>query len=285
MKLEHIKTVGVVGTGIMGSGIAQVFAQAGFTVLVHDISDDALKNAKASIEKSLNKFVSKGKFTENQAKETLNRLTMSNNVGDLKSVQMVIEAVTENEQIKTKVFQKLNDICPKDSIFASNTSTIPIGRLAKNVDKPDRFIGMHFMNPVPLMKLVEIINGFHTSNETTKVVCALAEKLDKTVVVSKDFPGFIVNRVLMPLINEAIFTLYEGVATKEDIDQAMTLGTNHPIGPLALADLIGLDTCLSIMEVIFEGFKDSKYRPCPLLRQYVEAGHLGRKSGRGFYVY
>lgn len=285
MTFDQVKTIGVVGAGQMGGGIAQVAAASGYRVLLFDLSTDLLQKARAGIEKSLKKFVEKGKLAEAESRATLERLRLSSRLEDFSAAQLVIEAVTENQSVKTDLFKKLDALCPSETILASNTSTIPIGRLAAVVKRPSQVIGMHFMNPVPLMNLVEVICGFHTSPETLAVIQKTAEKMGKVVVVSKDFPGFIVNRILMPMINEAVYALYEGVASAESIDTAMKLGTNQPMGPLALADLIGLDTCLFIMEVIHEGLGDSKYRPCPLLRQYVEAGLLGRKSGRGFHSY
>jgi 3-hydroxybutyryl-CoA dehydrogenase len=285
MKDQELRKIAVVGVGQMGAGIAQVAAACGYEVLMHDVSSEVLNRAMGNIEKSLKKFALKGKIPESAVAETLERIQTTMNQKELSGVQMVIEAIPENEPLKKETFRELDQICGQETIFASNTSTIPIGRLSQAIRNPQRFIGMHFMNPVPLMKLVEIIRGFHTNDETVKVVGAIAEKMDKKVVYSKDFPGFIVNRVLMPMINEAIFALHEGVASAQDIDLAMKLGTTQPMGPLALADLIGLDTCLFIMEVIYEGLGDSKYRPCPLLRQYVEAGQFGRKTGRGFYEY
>lgn len=269
----------------MGSGIAQMAAMSGFDVLIHDISQEVLQNARNQIEKGLKRLASKGKFLQEDISKSLERIQLSTNLEDFSKAQLVIEAVSENEELKKKIFSDLNQICESQTILASNTSTIPIGRLASVVTNPERVIGMHFMNPVPLMKLVEIIRGFPTSDETTQRVCSVAEKMGKVVVRSKDVPGFIVNRILIPMINEAVYVLYEGVASAEEIDTAMKLGTNQPMGPLALADFIGLDTCLFIMEVIHAGLGDSKYRPCPLLRQYVEAGQYGKKTGKGFYTY
>lgn len=283
--MKPVTHVGVVGVGQMGSGIAQVAAMAGFSVLLFDANAGQLDRAVKNIEKSLGKFVEKQKISTADRDGILKRLKPTSNLSDFASVNLVIEAIVESEDLKKKVFTELNGICTQDTIFASNTSTIPIGRLAASVSEPSRFIGMHFMNPVPLMKLVEVIRGFHTSDETLAAISEVAKRMEKTIVVSKDFPGFIVNRVLMPMINEAIFALQEGVATAEEIDTAMKLGTNQPMGPLTLADFIGLDTCLYIMEVMHKGLGEAKYRPAPLLRQYVEAGLFGKKSGRGFYTY
>jgi len=280
----EIKTIGVVGAGTMGSGIAQVAATSGLRVVLQDISQDQLNRSLKTIDKSLDKLIEKGKITE--AKEAiLNRLQTSTNLKDLKEVDFVVEAVFENVEIKKQVLQALDGLLAPEIILTSNTSSISITRLASFTSRPDRFMGMHFMNPVPLMALVELIKGLQTSAETFAVVKALTEKMGKVPVEANDFPGFISNRILMPMINEAVFALMEGVGTAEAIDTVMKLGMNHPMGPLTLADLIGLDVCLNIMEVLYEGFRDPKYRPCPLLRKMVEAGYLGRKSGRGFYNY
>ena len=280
-----INKVMVIGAGQMGAGIAQVCAQSGYEVLLHDMNGKALEKGMKNIEKLLTRNVEKERMTEKEKNDTANRLTTSSDIKDVKSCDIVIEAIVENMEVKTKVFSELDEHAPKHAILATNTSSLPITEIAAATNRPDQVIGMHFMNPVPVMKLVEIIRGLQSSDETYKVIEDMAEKLNKTPVEVNDFPGFVSNRVLMPMINEAIYTVYEGVASPEDIDTVMKLGTNHPMGPLTLADFIGLDTCLYIMEVLHEGFGDSKYRPCPLLRQYVKAGWLGKKSGRGFYEY
>jgi 3-hydroxybutyryl-CoA dehydrogenase len=280
-----INKVMVIGAGQMGAGIAQVCAQSGYEVLLHDMNEEALKKGMKNIEKLLNRNVEKERMTEKEKNDTVNRLTTSSDIKDVKSCDIVIEAIVENMDVKTKVFSELDEHAPKHAILATNTSSLPITEIAAATNRPDQVIGMHFMNPVPVMKLVEIIRGLQSSDETYKAIEAMAKTLNKTPVEVNDFPGFVSNRVLMPMINEAIYTVYEGVASPEDIDTVMKLGTNHPMGPLTLADFIGLDTCLYIMEVLYEGFGDSKYRPCPLLRQYVKAGWLGKKSGRGFYEY
>lgn len=275
----------VIGAGQMGSGIAQVCAQSGFQVYLNDMNETALNKGLKNIEKLLTRAVEKGRITDEQKTETLGRLTPSSDLQDAKNCDLVIEAVVENMDVKTAVFKQLDDITPEHTILASNTSSLPITEIASVTKRPEKVIGMHFMNPVPVMKLVEIIRGLQTSDETYKAIEDLTYSLSKTPVEVNDFPGFVSNRILMPMINEAIYTLYEGVASVEDIDTVMKLGMNHPMGPLQLADFIGLDTCLYIMEVLHEGFGDSKYRPCPLLRKYVKAGWLGKKSGRGFYQY
>jgi len=281
-----IETIGVIGAGQMGNGIAHVAAQVGYNVIIQDISDEALKKGVANIEKNLGRQLKKGRLTEDEVQNTLERITTTTDVHGLAGCELVIEAATENVELKCAIFRKLAEVCSEDTILATNTSSISITAIAAQTQRPDNVIGMHFMNPVPIMKLVEVIRGLATSDATYASVCAVAEKMGKTLVTSKDMPGFIVNRVLMPYINEAVYTLYEGIASVEDIDTAMKLGTNVPMGPLTLADFIGLDTCLAIMEVLHDGMGgDSKYRPCPLLRKYVEAGWLGRKSGRGFYTY
>lgn len=280
-----ISAIGVVGAGQMGSGIAQVAAQAGYNVFVSDVSVDALKKGEATIAGSLSKFVEKGKLSSDDASAIHRRVRWSDNLAGLNEAQLVIEAATENEALKQKIFANLDSQLGSSVILASNTSSISITRLAAVTKRPDRFIGMHFMNPVPLMKLVEIICGLSTSEETLATVRSVAEKMGKVTTRSADYPGFIANRILMPMINEAFFALMEGLAKAEDIDTTMQLGTNHPMGPLKLADFIGLDTCLAIMEVLHEGMGDDKYRPCPLLRQYVDAGLLGKKVGRGVYSY
>lgn len=279
-----IKIVAVIGAGQMGQGIAQVFASAGFNVILHDIEELSIVQGIARIDSSLVKLAEKG-VLEDTPENILSRVDGCTCFEQVAKAQLVIEAATERESLKREIFMKLDALCPAETIFASNTSSISITRLAAVTTRPDRFIGLHFMNPVPLMKLIEVIRGMQTSEQTYQLTSELADKLNKRAVTSKDRPGFIVNRILMPMINEAIFTLYENVASAEDIDEAMVLGTAHPMGPLALADLIGLDTCLSIMHVLHDGFSDSKYRPCPLLRQMVDAGHLGRKTKKGFYSY
>ncbi|RKQ31547.1 3-hydroxybutyryl-CoA dehydrogenase [Oceanobacillus halophilus] len=280
-----VKKVMIVGAGQMGSGIAQVFAQSGFQVILNDVTEDALNKGKASIEKILTKDVTKGKITEEDKSKALNNLSLSGNIADAASCDLVVEAIVENMDVKTKVFQELDRVTPPHAILASNTSSLPITEIAAVTNRPEKVIGMHFMNPVPVMKLVEIIRGLQTTDETYETVAETAERLNKTSVEVNDFPGFAANRILLPMINEAIYAVYEGVASPEDIDTVMKLGMNHPMGPLQLADFIGLDTCLYIMEVLHDGLGDSKYRPCPLLRKYVKAGWLGKKSGRGFYEY
>ena len=281
----NIKTIGVIGAGQMGGGIAQVAAMKGFNVIMNDIKTEYVDRGLAAITKILNRNVDKGRMTADEKEAVLERIRTCVDLKDMEPADFVIEAATENEPIKFKLFQDLDEICAPDVILATNTSSIPIGRIAAQTKRPEKIIGMHFMNPVPIMKLVEIIRALATSEETFKTTWDLAMKFGKTPAESNDYPGFIANRILMPMINEAVFCLYHGVGTREDIDIVMKLGMNHPMGPLALADLIGLDTCLAIMETIYNGFQDSKYRPCPLLRKYVEAGWLGRKTGHGFYEY
>ncbi|SCK29085.1 3-hydroxybutyryl-CoA dehydrogenase [Vogesella sp. LIG4] len=278
-------TIGVVGAGTMGNGIAQVFAQAGYNVIMADVGQQALDRGLASISNSLSRLVKKGQFNDNEAVATLSRIRGSAQLADLAGCQLVVEAATENASIKEKIFRDLAGIVAPDCILASNTSSISLTTIASWVTQPERVIGMHFMNPVPVMQLVEIIRALQTSDATHAAVHALSLQLGKTPVTVKDGPGFVSNRVLMPMINEAAFVLYENLASAEDIDTVLKLGMNHPIGPLALADLIGLDTCLSIMDILYREFRDSKYRACPLLVQLVAAGHLGRKSGQGFYRY
>ncbi len=275
----------VIGAGQMGSGIAQVFAQSGFDVKLNDISEESLQKGLATMEKLLSRNVDKGRMTEEQKTETLNRIQTTTSLEEASDRDLVIEAVVENMDVKTQVFQKLDEITPSHAILATNTSSLPITDIAAVTNRPDQVIGMHFMNPVPIMKLVEIIRAIQTSDKTYKTIEEAAKALNKTPVEVNDYPGFVSNRVLMPMINEAIYTVYEGVAEPEAVDEVMKLGMNHPMGPLTLADFIGLDTCLYIMEVLYDGFGDSKYRPCPLLKKYVSAGWLGKKSGRGFYVY
>ena len=281
----EIKTFGVIGAGQMGNGIAQVAAASGLDVIMNDINTEFVERGLAMITKILSRNVDKGKITAEEKDALLGRIKTSVSLQDMSAADFVVEAATENETIKNQIFKDLDEICQSGVILSSNTSSIPIGRIASQTRRPAQVIGMHFMNPVPVMKLVEVIPGIATSEETFKTTWDLAEKFGKTPAKANDFPGFIANRILMPMINEAIFSLYHGVGTREDIDTVMKLGMNHPMGPLTLADLIGLDTCLAIMETLHDGFKDSKYRPCPLLRKYVEAGWLGRKTGRGFYEY
>ncbi len=280
-----VRTFGVIGAGQMGSGIAQVAATCGLGVILNDIKQEFVDRGKAGIAANLQRSVDKGKLAAEDREKILGRIQTSIDVKDMAVADMVIEAASENEAIKFKLFQMLDEICGPQVILASNTSSIPIGRIAAHTRRPDKVIGMHFMNPVPVMQLVEVICGLATSEETLTTTWELARRMGKTPARSNDFPGFIANRILLPMINEAVFSLYHGVGTKEDIDTVMKLGMNHPMGPLALADLIGLDTCLAIMNTLHQGLGDSKYRPCPLLRQYVEAGFLGRKTGRGFYTY
>ena len=280
-----ITSCGVVGSGQMGSGIAQVAAMAGMDVVLTDISSAQLERALAGIDKSLSKLVHKEKISAELREQSLARIVTSSDTGALANADLVIEAATEDEGLKGKIFRQLDEVARDGAILASNTSSISITRLAAVTRRPEAFIGMHFMNPVPLMKLVEVIRGLETSDATHQATCEAAERMGKTVVVARDMPGFIVNRVLIPMLNEAVFALFEGIASAEDIDAAMKLGTNQPMGPLTLADFIGLDTVLAIAEVLHEGLGDPKYRPCPLLRQYVDAGRLGRKSGRGFFTY
>ena len=280
-----VKTFGVIGSGQMGNGIAQVAAASGLTVIMNDIKQEFVDKGLKTIGGILARNVEKGKMTSADKDALLARVRGSVSLADMAAADIVVEAATEKEEIKFQIFRELDRICRPEAILATNTSSIPIGRIAAQTRRPDKVIGMHFMNPVPVMKLVEIIPGLATSEETLKVVWELALAFGKTPAKANDYPGFIANRILLPMINEAVYCLYHGVGTREDIDTVMKLGMNHPMGPLALADLIGLDTCLAIMETLYEGFKDSKYRPCPLLRKYVEAGWLGRKSGRGFYSY
>ena len=275
----------VIGAGQMGSGIAQVCAQAGYQVVLNDLKPEFVERGLAGINKILTRNVDKGRLTEDQKQAILSNITASADLNDARDVDLVIEAAVENMDIKTNIFAKLDEITPAHTILASNTSSLPITEIAAATNRPEKVIGMHFMNPVPVMKLVEIIRGLATADEVYQDIEDMTKTLSKVPVEVNDFPGFVSNRILMPMINEAIYTLYEGVATKEAIDEVMKLGMNHPMGPLTLADFIGLDTCLYIMETLHQGFGDDKYRPCPLLRKYVKAGWLGKKSGRGFYTY
>jgi len=281
----EIKKIGVVGAGTMGNGIAHVAAQSGLDVVLVDVDQKFLDKALGTIKKNLGRQVEKGKLTQEEMDAALKRIKATTALGEVKGCEIVVEAVIEDLKLKKEIFAKLDALCPPEAILATNTSTISITLIASATKRPDKVIGMHFMNPVPVMQLVEVIKGVKTSDETFAAVDDIAKKLGKTPVPVNDYPGFVANRVLQPMINEACYCLMEGVATPEAIDTVMKLGANHPIGPLALADLIGLDVCLAIMEVLYTGFSDSKYRPCPLLKKMVAAGHLGRKTGQGFYKY
>ena len=283
--MTDIKTIGVIGAGQMGNGIAHVFALNGYDVLLNDLDNERISAALGVIEKNLSRQVAKEKIDPDTAKNTLARIKPAVGLEALSDCDLVVEAAVENQDLKKEIFATLSKTLNKDAIMASNTSSISITGLAAITDRPEKFIGLHFMNPAPVMKLVEVIRGIATSKETFETTKALVQSLGKTMAVAEDFPAFIVNRVLMPMINEAIYTLYEGVGSVESIDTGLKLGANHPMGPLELADFIGLDTCLAIMQVLYEGLADTKYRPCPLLVKYVEAGWLGKKTGRGFYDY
>jgi 3-hydroxybutyryl-CoA dehydrogenase len=280
-----IKHVAVIGGGTMGNGIAHVFAQNGYEVTLIDTKQEFLDRAMATVKKNLERQAKKGAIGPDDISSTMGRIKPALKLDEAEVADIVIEAVFEDAHVKAEIFEKLDSICKAETILASNTSSLPITALAADTERPDKFIGMHFMNPVPVMKLVEIIRGIATSDQTYQTVKSLAEKIGKTPVEVNDYPGFISNRVLIPMLNEAMYCLMEGVAKAEDIDTVMKLGMNHPMGPLTLADFIGLDVCLDIMDVLYEGYSDSKYRPCPLLKKMVQAGYLGRKSGRGFYVY
>ncbi len=280
-----LKTIGIIGAGQMGCGIAQVSADAGYKVQLYDLSDERVQHGLATINGNLARHVTSGKMTDDKRSATLALISGSADINDLAASDLVIEAATEDESVKRKIYAQVCPILKPEAILATNTSSLSITRLASATDRPEHFMGIHFMNPVPVMKLVELVRGIATEESTFSTAKEFVASLEKTVTVAEDFPAFIVNRILLPMINEAIYTLYEGVGTVDAIDTAMKLGANHPMGPLQLADFIGLDTCLSIMQVLHDGLADSKYRPCPLLVKYVEAGWLGRKSGRGFYDY
>jgi 3-hydroxybutyryl-CoA dehydrogenase len=281
----EVRKVGIVGAGQMGNGIAHVFALSGYEVVLNDISEDSLKKAIGTIDKNLERQVSRGKISAEEKAAALGRISTTLSLPDLGPLDLIIEAATEREEVKNRIFATLAPHLGPQTLLASNTSSISITRLASHTDRPERFMGVHFMNPVPVMQLVELIRGIATDAETYQTLLGVVQSLGKTAASAEDFPAFIVNRILVPMINEAVYTLYEGVGNVRSIDESMKLGANHPMGPLELADFIGLDTCLAIMQVLYEGLADTKYRPCPLLTKYVEAGWLGRKAGRGFYDY
>jgi 3-hydroxybutyryl-CoA dehydrogenase len=283
--MPDIERVAVIGAGTMGNGIVHVFAQHGYDVTMIDVREEVLESARATIAKNMERQINKGTLTQEERATALGRITTASELRAAESAALVIEAATENRDLKFQLFRELDAVVPESAILATNTSSISITEIAARTNRPEQVVGMHFMNPVPVMQLVEVIRGLSTSDETARAVVEIAEGLGKTVAEAQDFPGFVSNRILMPMINEAVFCLMEGVADREAIDTVMKLGMNHPLGPLALADLIGLDTCLAIMQVLHEGLGDDKYRPCPLLRKYVAAGKLGRKSGEGFYSY